>query len=209
MSPPVGFAEITHEFTGVGVPLGAAVVFGVEHDGIVGPSTLGAELNTLWNTHMRTSYGSEVNMVNTVVKFGPPSTGASAEVSNTGGGGLLSGVATSPNVAFLLVKNTALGGRRGKGRMYLPGVTEASVDQGGNVLASTVTTQSGDANDWLGALAVNDSPMVLFHGPEYVWILVGGQPRRVPTVPFLPLFSYVQTISPSSRVATQRRRLRG
>lgn len=208
MPAPIGYAEITHHFTGVGVPLGAAITYGVENELPRTATALAQLCHDTFGADMKTSYGSEVNMVRTECKLGPPDTGASSEWSTPSYGGLLTGVATSPNVAFLFVKGTALGGRRGKGRFYLPGVTEASVDQGGNVLAATVTTQQGDLSSWLANLTTAQAPMVVFHGPTHIWILVDGKPKQVPDVPFAGPPSLVTSLTATTKVATQRRRLR-
>lgn len=97
------------------------------------------------------------------------------------------------NCALLVAKNTALGGRRFRGRFFAPPsfLNEGAVDQSGNIVAANVTALQ---TQWdavrSGMVAVQLEPM-LFHQ---------GASAPAPT----PITSFTV----QSQIATQRRRMR-
>jgi hypothetical protein len=103
-----------------------------------------------------------------------------------------------PNTAFLLRKRTDLAGRRGRGRMYIPGVVEATATANG--LLTTVETAQWQtlADDYMDrlttAVGARLYPPVVLHRSEGI----GVEP------PPTPILSFVA----EQRLATQRRRLR-
>lgn len=192
MPTPVGYASVLHSFSGLSLPLGAAVTYGVDITVFAGdPISLAQDLHDFWTTRFMPFMPTSSSIDSTLVKFGPDATGPSAEYTDVNGGGS-AGVPASPNVAYLIHKNTSLGGRAGRGRLYLPGVTEANVDGAGVVLPAGRTAIQTAATAFLGDLTSNNTDMVLLHGP--------GAPISSPT--------NVSSLSVDSRVATQRRRLR-
>lgn len=208
MPAPVGYAEVSHYFTGIGVPRGAAVVYGVDQAAGHTALSVADAARIRFAQHIMPILSAGVTLSRTLVKLGPPATGASAETSAQPQAGGDSAITGTPNQSYLATKNTDLGGRRGKGRLYFPGVTEASVNEGGLVLASKITAQQTAYTAWLAGLNTDLIPMVLLHGPTHYWILVDGRPRQVPDVPYSGAPDLVTSITPSSRIATQRRRLR-
>lgn len=58
------------------------------------------------------------------------------------------GSGTMPGVCYIIDKNTSVAGRKGKGRMYLPGVTEAEVDDAGRVTSSMRTELNNAFAAW-------------------------------------------------------------
>lgn len=115
------------------------------------------------------------------------STGASAV-------GTSSGTAAPPNVAVLAHKNTGQGGRRGRGRMFLPGVSEGFIDPNGALTSAAITQINSDLASWyssiVGIATVDD--VLLYHNND-----LGN---LSPTI--------VTGFTVDSKVATQRRRLR-
>ena len=137
--------------------------------------------------------------------------GASVQMGSDGGDGAvgesivasqgtMNGSPPPQNVAVLVKKNTALGGRRNRGRFFLPPLVGeggignygefesdsfASVQAGLNAFYEQLTDPAGDGTQGLQP--------VLFHGP-------GLNMDATPT----PIVSFVL----DRRVATQRRRLR-
>lgn len=109
--------------------------------------------------------------------------------SLSGDGG--SGEGESPNVAWLVRKGTLLGGRKGRGRTYFPGVTAASTAEGGVVSEGDGTLRLGLEGFWPGVTGVVGSitGLYILHSTEIA-----------PTE--------VLSWSMDTRVATQRRRLR-
>lgn len=97
-----------------------------------------------------------------------------------------------PNIAFLLTKETALGGRKNRGRAYLPPVFPGDAEI--NELGQIAATQLGQLNDEFGnafnALVTAGLNPCLYHSDGSA-----GTPLTGWTV--------------GSLIATQRRRLRG
>jgi hypothetical protein len=102
------------------------------------------------------------------------------------------------NTAYLIRKRTDLAGRRGRGRMYVPGVSEADSGATGMVLASAVTAWQTAFNNWFNDLTVTVGnrfyPPAVLHRSEGIGVE--------------PLPTLVTSFVVDSRVATQRRRLR-
>jgi hypothetical protein len=109
-----------------------------------------------------------------------------------------SGEAVPPNTAWLVRKRTDLAGRRGRGRMYIPGVLEGSVDRVG-VVGDTAQGNWQAAldsfyEDLTSAVGARYYPPVVLHRSEGA----GVEPAPTP----------ITTLVIDSKVATQRRRLR-
>jgi hypothetical protein len=111
-------------------------------------------------------------------------TSTGAAVTGTGGS-----PSVSPQVAYLIEKRTALGGRRNRGRMYLPGPTEGTVDGRGNVTSARVNDLQVAIDGFLADLGAADMTMRILHAD-------GGTPTQVTAGVAKAL------------VATQRRRLK-
>lgn len=103
--------------------------------------------------------------------------------------GLAGGAMTPINSAFLLQKRTGVGGRRGRGRMYLPGVSEGSVANDGTLETGIAAGLATNIAAWIAAMP-GDWEHFLLHQ----------------SVPYAP--SLITTINVSPKVATQRTRLR-
>lgn len=102
-----------------------------------------------------------------------------------------SGAPSGPNVAWLVRKHTLLGGRKGRGRTYFPGVTEASVGDGGQVNEGDGSLRTSLEGFWNGITTGVTGPvdLVLLH-----------EDLTAPTS--------VSTWVMDNRIATQRRRNR-
>lgn len=192
MTIPAGYAQASYGFTGASCPTGAAVVMGHDVTGYGGtPAQLAAVLADAWEQYINNSLVNTCILSSVLVKFGPDATGPSG-VAGVNFNGNAGQAGTSSAVSFLVRKNTAFGGRSGRGRMYVPGVSEAVVDQSGAIAAPTVTAMNTAFESWRNALDGIDVPMVILHQP--------GAPLSTPT----PITSF----SVQSVVATQRRRQR-
>lgn len=192
MTIPSGYAQATWGFSGAGVPLGAAVTAGVELGGTATDPTAVAEdlFGALGNTVMAQLH-NDVALTSCLVKFGPDATGPSGVFTGAIAGSQTD-EAMTPNVAFLVRKTTALGGRAGRGRFYLPGVPENSANEAGVVTGTAITNMQSELDDFLIAVGAADLNLVVLHGV--------GSPITAPT----PLTA----LQVDGRVATQRRRLR-
>jgi len=124
------------------------------------------------------------------VKFGPTPTATTAVVTYTEAGGETGSVgAVAP--AILVSKRTALGGRKNRGRMYIPGQSESAMEPGGFVQAATLADVQSRVDSLLGKLTADDLPMVIGHSD--------------PGDTFAPI---VTALVVSPILATQRRRQR-
>lgn len=188
MTIPVGFCQATWNFSGNGLQHPAAVVCGFDQGSGAAVEDVASSLYNLMGITILTKLTNDINLDSCVVKFGPDSTGPSAEATGSFTGGVSSPGASS-QVAYLVRKNTGLGGRRGRGRMYLPGVNEAAIGSDG-VLDSTFLGELQDeVDEFVGSLSLASLPMVVLHDDATA-------PTAVTTLVVQPV------------VATQRRRLR-
>lgn len=196
MTIPLGFAEIRWFFTGSGAPTGAATTLGAEVTLPTTPQAKVEEAHDAFGDEVMPFLVQNVGLSRTELKFGPEQTGITVETSGERSGGVLTPQA-APNLAYLVIKQTALGGRRGKGRLYLPGVAEAAVDQAGNVLSSQVSTLD-DAFEALRLrlVAIGLEPHLLHDPPQ------GQNPSPQPPP------TEIVSFSASAVAATQRRRMR-
>jgi hypothetical protein len=157
--------------------------------------TAAEQFATIWQTTMLTSMTNLYTFRGVTVRSGPDGTGAVWTVNRAVLGSVV-GSPCPPNTAMLIAKNTGVGGRRNRGRAYVPGIDEAQVDPAGNILSAALTAIQADATAWLTETAamVQVSEVVLFHSTP---LGVAGLPPTAVTS---------MTVRP--KVATQRRRLR-
>lgn len=194
MEIPVGFGQVTIGFTGVMAPTGAAITYGINIQQPIIPGQLDEIANeaaTSFITRFGPAMTNQITLSSVLVKAGPNDIGPSVELGFNlpGAAGNVGGY---PGVCYLVSKNTAFGGRAGRGRMYIPGVPEASVDPGGNLSSGTTSGLQTAANAWLEDQSTNGVPLVLLHNT--------GSPLSEP--------SEVTSLTVSNRSATQRRRNR-
>ena len=190
---PDGYAQANLRFTDLSSPNGAEITLGIQL-GLpgAGPADVAGIVAEAWGDTIRTVMPATVELGSVLVKFGPNLTGPSAELSagTNGSGGGASG---PPNVAILVHKNTALGGRAGRGRFYHPGAQESEVDPSGNLTPAFVAGMQTQCNTFFSDLDTAGLALVLLHSD--------GSPITAPTV--------LTGLTVDARVATQRRRLRG
>jgi hypothetical protein len=101
------------------------------------------------------------------------------------------------NCALLVKKQTNRGGRRGRGRFYVPMILpEASVDPVGNISGPQIEQKQTAADGFLEQLSTGplNTPMVLLHNTEGV--STAGAPDPV------------TKLTVDGVISTQRRRLR-
>lgn len=191
---PVGYSQVNLKFTGAAVPRGAEVTFGVANTTFLSPTGVAALVeDSLGDFTAWASFSNLAKITSILVKNGPNATGPFAEVpANSGGTG--TSEAAPPNVAVLVRKHTAYGGRAGSGRFYFPSPLDNVVDGAGNLLSGTRTALQNAFDAFAMSLDANLIPLVLLHGPNSP---IGDS---APTP--------ITGLNVDSRVATQRRRLR-
>jgi hypothetical protein len=192
MPIPSGAGQVNVIHTGAGVPHGAQWTLGLN------VATYGSDVVTaakdfevaLLNSGIYTLVSSNVVVTTVGMKFGPDATGPSTlEPANQPG----TATATdTPQVAVLVRKNTALGGRAGRGRLYLPGVADQQITPGGILSGGFITDLQETFDAFFDELGNTNLFPLLLHQ--------AGSPLSTPT----PITGF----SVQSVIATQRRRVR-
>lgn len=193
MEIPVGFAQANFQYTGADVPSGAEWTMGFDVTNFAGDAQDLADLCVIaYNSNdLDQLHTADVSLTNVHVKFGPTTTGPSAD-SATASPGSASGNTCPPQVTALLRKITALGGRAGRGRLYFPGVPEAQVSGSGLLSDAWVNGLAAEMDATMAQIAIGLAIPVLLHA--------AGSPISTPT----PITGF----STAGRCATQRRRNR-
>jgi len=199
---PPGFAALSLQFRHTEDPEPWYVTFGVDISDAGGDTTaIGTAAMSAFHQHVMPQFSNLVSLtgVDVVVGQDGPDPVRAFVASTTLRNGSEVGQKLPQNCALLVRKNTALGGRRNRGRYFLPGIlNEAQVTATGIVDPGSVAiyqTQQGlflaDLADGLGG--VPSIPMVLLHSQGLSVV-----PEPTP----------VTTLSVDNLIATQRRRLR-
>jgi hypothetical protein len=191
---PSGFAAVSIRLRHTGVVRPSAVTFGVDHPaGGNFPGSADFVLDAFIDT-MATGFDASVEIGPCVMRIGIGTTEPLVDESSMAlGSGTRTGSALPPNCALLVSKRTARGGRRGRGRLYLPwacNVTEC--DERGVVVDALLTDVSTRCAALLSALSAGGYPMVVLHN-------AGNSTPGAPDV--------VTSLQPSSLISSQRRRL--
>ena len=162
MTIPQGYGQITHYFSGTGCPDGAVVTYGIQNPNAQTAALCAIEAATAWDaSNMDALYATGTTMYQTRCKLGPDATGTfSIYPFAVGGAG---GAAGGAQVSTLFAKETLTGGRRGRGRFFLPAVPETNVDPGGVLTSGTITTANNAGGALLSGLATAGIPMYLLH----------------------------------------------
>lgn len=189
---PSGYAQINAIHTGAAVPTGAQWTLGVDVSSFPGnvqdiAQTFEIAVNT---SGLYAQIANTCNLTSVLVKEGPNATGPSfLEPANEPGTG---GTAGAVQVAYLVHKTTDIGGRAGRGRLYLPGVVESKVDVGGVLSSGVASSISTAMSIILSELVAENLTPVLLHA--------SGSPVSTPTP--------IVAMPCDQVVATQRRRQR-
>lgn len=189
---PIGYAQVNYHLSGNNLPLEAQTTIGVDISGWGGSlQALTDELYDMFVDTILTELNTSTVLDLARVKFGPDATGPTFEHAGSNQG-LETGSAASSAVSFLVRKATTFGGRAGRGRMYIPGVTEAVIGGDGAVDPAFLNVLQADLNTYHARFATNGLIPVLLHG--------AGSPLTTP--------SPIDNLTLDSTVATQRRRQR-
>lgn len=205
---PADTGQVTHLFTGANLPHGGAVVYGVQGAGLDPGQEACEACHVNFGALVGSELTSDVTLTTTKLKVGPTDTGPSFEFTDPIVGNVAINTSMAPNTAYLVNKVTALGGRRNRGRMFLPGVFDGAVDDSGLVASGTVTQIQTALDDFLASMSIFGLSLLILHSPAYTWGLVNNQPRRIYSSTPPPDPTPVTALIMTGMVATQRRRLR-
>lgn len=161
---PVGFSSLSIEFEGPGVPTGAAITFGVNQDVLLTTvAQIGQAFAVAWdNANVVSLYDQSVTVKNCHVKMGPNDVGPSGDRPCDFQGSRVSEVGY-PGVSVLVTKSTALGGRKNRGRFFLPGITEGDIAIGGALESSFLSACGIVFGNFFTELGDGGIPMVILH----------------------------------------------
>lgn len=192
MEIPTGFGQINWVFTGTALPTGAEVTCGVTTSDFVGtPTEAAQELYDLWATNIIPVQISTVVLAECRVKYGPNDTGPTGVATGNAAGGIGS-AGIQPATALLVSKTTSFGGRAGRGRLYMPGMSESDVQEDGGVDAAYLTAAQAS-----------------FDALRTDMIAAGLEPRLLHSADSpLSTPDLIDAFVVNATVATQRRRLR-
>jgi hypothetical protein len=194
MGTPVGFADCSYKLTRSDMSRSSYVTFGVQTT-MTDPMSIAAVLVTAFTSTggFAAFLDSGASLTETRVALGTGTGEDVVGIDPTISAGQKGGVTSPPNVAMLVHKRTARGGRRGRGRMFVPwSWTTAEVQENGVVLATPLTTANVAVNAWLTKINTGLGAMVILHGPGKSTL---GAPNTV------------TSLSVDNIIGTQRRRL--
>lgn len=171
MPIPVGGKVATFNFAIDGNDRGVSTSIGIIDLDVIDPRSneaLASAIRAGWTGSGRPFSGSNMpdvyNLTNVTVTEmtadGPISFAQGPTIAGTGGG------APVPiNCALLVTKLTGVGGRRNKGRMYIPPFLpgESQVDQNGVLASGVQATIQGQIDAAVAANEADDIGYVLFH----------------------------------------------
>lgn len=190
---PPGYAEAWYRFTVTGDAEPMFFSMGLDLSAGVTAST--AVANTILQAgaaSLRSLISSATTWDDGYVIFGNDGgdirvDGTSAAVAGTGGASPL-----PPNCALLVRKQTGLGGRRNRGRFFVPGIANTGVSNAGVIAPATLTNYQNAALTWYTAVKglAEVEELCVLHD----------------SAPFTP--TTIVTLEAQGRLATQRRRLR-
>lgn len=194
VATPPGFGDVSVKLTLTGFNRSAYITFGIDPTGTDPDLVAQACYTSLAGAGaLFSQLDSNVMIAETRVRLGTDGGEdlLGTHVTTTTGG--RSGASVPPNVSLLVHKRTARGGRRGRGRWYIPWLLlTTQVAEDGTLNAGVIGPLQTAMNTTLTALTTNNVPMCVLHEP-------GTTAEGAPNV--------VTSLTVSNIVATQRRRL--
>lgn len=165
---PTGFGLAKLKFKQLGASEDMIVTWGFDGDVAEVPATDAAEIHAIMVATGRPCAAVQFSSLwrfNGVDVIRQTATGP---ISGSSTGYMNGGTSLStapPNTALLLRKNTARGGRMGKGRCFLPPlwIAENNLDEYGAWAGSNISTAQALWDSALTALLASDCPPVLLH----------------------------------------------
>lgn len=199
MEIPLHYAQVSFVFSGDACPTGAMVTHGL------GLPTVGASLSEVGNQVVSSVIEAEFAPIiendssfdKVIVKLGPVDTGPFGEFS-VGLDGDAGSQGTAPQVSALVKKQTAVGGRRARGRLYWPFVMDSWSGDNGVLDSGPQDTITSIWNAYRSSLEAADYTCVVLHSQP--------PPPKPPVT--LPAPTVITAFLCQAQVATQRRRNR-
>lgn len=184
--PTAAFAELSWHFAGDAYPSGAVSTLGVE--GTMDPPEGWEGAMLAFFDELAPNMTSSTLLTEVRAKVGPVATGPTYSWGQSLPGEA-SAETSPPNTCYLFRKGVAGVSNRLSGRMFWPGCSDQSVQNGGLLATGTVTALQSNLSAAFNALLSAGLTPVVFS-------TLSSDPRTI------------TSITPAPRVATQRRRLR-
>lgn len=206
---PTGYGQASINFTGANCPNGSSIVIGFANVGAQDAQACLGDIGAAFGAVVDNMCTSDVALTSLDIKLGPNDVGEQYSQGVGPFAGAVGGTSLSPGSAVIVEKNTGMGGRRGTGRMYWPGVYDAWVDDDGALGSGIAAQIDGFMATLFTDLDTRGVPMFLLHSPSYTWELQNGRPRRVyAALDTAGEPTGVTSLSVDPIIGTQRRRLR-
>ncbi len=159
---PDGFGQAVLNFDFIAGPSNPmAIVFGYSHAGF-NPAGHAEVIADAWESEVMT--GADIS--NNLLFKGVDATEDAAHLLGSDSRsvtGPSSDKSTLPQVAVLVRKISGLGGRANIGRMYMPGCTDATFEEGGFLLSAAQARLQEDFDNFLNSIEASDLPMHILH----------------------------------------------
>lgn len=197
---PPGFAQAVYEFSLDGDQQPMVTTVGVDSSGAGGnfvdlANSLQAGFNQTFRAQIPSVYHLERVTLYVGQDGGAPTIFDSTGVRSNGGKAF---PAIPQNSCWLIRKRTTLGGRRGRGRFYMPGVAEAQVNNIGQIEAAERAAAQTAVNNWYSTFSAPSVGM-----PHLPYVLHRSEGFGVEPPPTL-----ITNFVVDAMIATQRQRLR-
>ncbi len=208
---PVDYAQCAFNFEYLEGGGTAVVTMGMDFRGYTGTRAGGIDaVAGAWQTNILPGQSTVIRFLGVTARWGvlnsePVVVSATRAVVGANAGSML-----TRNTALLVKKRTNRGGRRGRGRMYVPGrLAESAADQAGNILTASITSMQTDFTALDAALTAIGGGMVLLHDDQIItsYSSTTGKPVYTTIDPGPP--DAVFELIVDGKAATQRRRMRG
>lgn len=206
---PAGFGQVTFDMACPGQSGNINIVIGFEDVLASGAVSCGTTIGGVFqDTFVEQMFAIPVTYLGLHIEMGVRPGGAIADIGPDAAKPLIGtqGANMLPvNNALLIRKLSGLGGRANKGRMFVPGVSEAIVGNDGIVDGTSLAQYQTDIITWFDAMTAADVPLVLLHTQAQT-SAPGVLPKTYAAN--APAPTDVITMQVSNKMATQRTRLR-
>jgi hypothetical protein len=207
---PFGMVQVAFKFVFVEGAEPAICTIGMDVTGYAG--TFNAALDAItqaWQDTMLPGQSNALTYLGTTARGGQSvDTSFATDTPRNVAGGNVQAMLTR-NTACLVRKTSIRGGRRGRGRMFVPAILpEVEVDQSGMLIPALVTSLQNRATTLFTQLnAIGQGPVILHQDQQVVgYSSSTGKPVYGPVNPGPP--DQVTSLIVDPKAATQRRRMR-
>lgn len=190
---PPGYAQASIEYWLAGYTRPAVTTWGLDISAnVYDAESMANGFHEMYTTAFLPRTDSNVTLRNARIIVGQDAPDPIIGTSVLTTAGTSSRASTPPALALMISTPTGLGGRRNRGRKYIPwAVAESDVDEYGTIGSTTITAWNGSCIQFVNELADNQWDLVLLHG-------AGSSPVPAPTP--------ITGLAPNPIIRTQKQR---